>query len=249
MNELLEKTFIAEREHFWFRGFRQFVSPLIDRALVGVPSPRVLDCGCGTGMNMALMAPRAEVFGFDITRLGLDYARAHGAQRVAHASITHIPFRSVAFDLATSFDVLVCLDDEQETKAMIELARIVKPGGCLILNVAALELLRASHSALAREVRRYTRTRLRRALDGAGLQVERLTYTNFSIFPLMVASRTWQKLRGVTHPEELLREISVPAKPVNTALTGLLAVEARALRSVDMPIGSSILCLARKPIS
>ena len=74
-----------------------------------------------------------------------------------------------------------------------------------------------------------------------------MTYTNFSLFPMMLASRMWQRVRGVHRPEELLREIEVPPPAVNSALTMMLSHEARALRRVDMPIGSSILCLARKP--
>ena len=129
---------------------------------------------------------------------------------------------------------------------MRELARMLKPGGALVLNLAALELLRASHSILAEEVRRYTRPMLRRALERAGLRVERMTYTNFSLFPVMLASRTLQRIRGVDRPEEIAREISVPSPAVNAALTAVLSLEARALRHVDMPIGSSLLCLARK---
>jgi len=187
------------------------------------------------------------VFGFDLTRLGLEYARGQGGQRVARASITHIPFRSSEFDLATSFDVLVCLNEAQETSAMRELARVLKPGGSLVVNVAALELLRASHSVFAEEVRRYTKRALRGALERAGLRVERMTYTNFTLFPLILASRTWQRLRGVDRPEELLREIAVPSAPINAALTAILLLESRLLKRANMPIGSSILCLARKP--
>ena len=130
---------------------------------------------------------------------------------------------------------------------MSELARILKPGGALVLNLAALELLRASHSILAEEVRRYTKPMLRRALEAAGLRVERMTYTNFTLFPMILASRTLQRIRGVDRPEEIAREIAVPSPPINRALTAVLSLEARAIRHVDMPIGSSILCLARKP--
>lgn len=247
MDWLLEQTYIAEREHFWFKGFRQFITPFLDAALAGVVSPRALDCGCGTGANLALLAKRANAFGFDLTPLGLEYARAQEGRRVARASITHIPFRSGEFDLATSFDVLVCLDENGETRALRELARILKPGGALVLNLAALELLRASHSILAEEVRRYTKPMLRRALARAGLRVERMTYTNFTLFPMMLASRTLQRIRGVDRPEEIAREIGMPSPPVNAALTAVLSLEARMLRHVNMPIGSSILCLARKP--
>jgi hypothetical protein len=42
-------------------------------------------------------------------------------------------------------------------------------------------------------------------------------------------------------------ELTVPASPINHALAAALAVESVALRVVDMPLGSSLLALARKP--
>jgi SAM-dependent methyltransferase len=247
MEHLLDKTFQAERDHFWFKGFRQFIAPLVGQSVAGFAAPRVLDCGCGTGTNLATLALKGNAFGFDLTMRGLRYARQNGRQRVAHASITHIPFAPDAFDLVTSFDVLQCLDEEQEALAIGGMARVMKPGGRLILNVAALELLRGSHAVLAEEKRRYTRPMLRRPLERAGLVVERMTYTNFSLFPLMLMTRTWQRLKGETSQSALESDLTVPSAPTNTLLTAALSAEARALRLMDMPIGSSILCMARKP--
>ncbi len=247
MEQLLEKTFQAEREHFWFKGFRRFISPLIARAVAGLPAPRSLDCGCGTGSNLTLLAQYANAFGFDLTMNGLRYAQANGGQRVSRGSITHIPFASNHFDLVTSFDVLQCLTEEQEAMAVGHMARVLKPGGHLILNVAALELLRGSHAVFAQEVRRYTRPLLERPLRRAGLIVERMTYTNFSLFPIMLASRTWQRLSGATSRAALESDLTIPSRPVNRALTACLHAEAGALRVANMPIGSSILCMARKP--
>jgi SAM-dependent methyltransferase len=246
VDRLLEATFLAEREHFWFKGFRQFITPLIERAVTGVARPRILDCGCGTGSNLAVLQRYGDVFGFDLTPLGLQYAHGSGRYRVARASITHIPFKSGTFDLVTSFDVLQCLTEQQEALALSELARLLKPGGRVVLNVAALELLRGSHSILAEEVRRYRPGLLRKALYRAGFRVERLTFTNASLFPLMLATRTVQRVTGMTSQEDTQREIALPSKPVNALLTGVLSLEARALRMFNMPIGSSLLCLARK---
>src|SRR4029450_6718373 len=92
MEQLLEETYRAEREHFWFKGFRQFIAPLVDQALAGRPAPRLLDCGCGTGTNLDLFRTRCDAFGFDLTPGGLRFARTHGGLRVARASITHVPF-------------------------------------------------------------------------------------------------------------------------------------------------------------
>ena len=247
MEQLLEETYRAEREHFWFKGFRQFITPLVDEALAGRRDARLLDCGCGTGTNLDLFRTRCRAFGFDLTPGGLRYARTHGGLRVARASITDVPFTAATFDVVTSFDVFQCLTEAQETQALASMARVLKPGGAMVLNVAALEILSGSHAVLSEEVRRYTKPLLRQALTRAGLVVERLTYTNFSLFPLMLASRAWQRLRGAARPDALTAEITVPSAPVNAALTAVLSLEARALSLTNLPIGSSLLVLARKP--
>jgi ubiquinone/menaquinone biosynthesis C-methylase UbiE len=246
MDRLLQQTYLAEHQHFWFKGFRRFVRPLLERAAAGRNDLRILDCGCGTGANLEMLDAFGTTTGFDLTRVGLDFARQYGRRRLAQASITHIPFRSAHFDLVTSFDVLYCLDDMQEALAMSEFARVLKPGGSLVLNVAALEVLRGTHSVAAYEVRRYRRTTMRAALSKAGLVVDRLTYTNASLFPLMLAVRTFQRAMGLPTPEEASNQLEIPVAPVNAMFTGALTVESWLLRWVNMPVGSSLLVLAHR---
>ena len=247
MDRLLEATYRAEQQHFWFHGFRQFVAPLLQRAAAGRQSLTILDCGCGTGNNLNLLDPYGRTFGFDLTWRGLEFARGHGRTRIARATITAIPFRSGTFDLLTSFDVLQSITAEQEASALPEMFRVLKPGGSLVLNVAALELLHGNHAVLAEEVRRYTRPMLRKAVAAAGFSIERTTYTNTLLFPLMLGVRLAQRAIGLATPEEAGREIAVPAAPINAALTGVLSFEAKLVRVVNMPIGSSLICLAKKP--
>src|SRR5688572_8141196 len=105
MDSQLALTSRVEAEHFWFRGFRAFVEPFVQQATTGRRQPRLLDCGCGTGHNLALLGRYGRAIGFDLTATGLDLARQRRAP-LARASISHIPFREAAFDLVTSFDVL-----------------------------------------------------------------------------------------------------------------------------------------------
>lgn len=246
MDRLLELTYRAEQSHFWFRGFRQYMKPALARATAGVRSPRILDCGCGTGSNLEMLGPYGRAMGFDLTRIGTEFAKSHG-HRVAQASIGEIPFRSGHFDLVTSFDVFQVLPDQVEQSAIREMARVLKPGGWILLHVAALEVLHGKHSVLSEEHRRYTPASLRSLVAGAGFQVDRLTFDHFSLLPLMLPVRVWHRLTakdGVVAAGE--GEITVPIAPVNAALTALVSLEALALRAVNMPIGSSLMCLARK---
>jgi len=247
VDDLLDATHLAEREHFWFRGFRRFVRPAIERAASGRRDLRILDCGCGTGSNLALLAPYGRAFGFDLNALGLRFARRSGHPRVARASIAAIPFADATFDMVTSFDVWQTLPAPVEAAAPAEMFRVLRPGGAMVLNVAALSVLFGNHSVLSEEQQRYDRRRLRQLVEGAGFRVERLTFTNFTLFPLMLAVRSAQRAVGLKPPEQARGEITVPLEPVNAALSALLAVEAAIVRRVDMPVGSSLLCVARKP--
>jgi SAM-dependent methyltransferase len=247
MDRLLAATLQVEQLHFWFRGLRNFVRPLIAEATAGIPAPLILDCGCGTGANLVLLNEYGRAFGFDLAPSGLRYARRYGQRRIANASITQIPFCDKAFDLVTAFDVLYCLSDAQESAAVSEVFRVLRPGGTLLVNVAALSILRGNHSIFGSEVRRSTRRRLRAVLTRAGFIVSRLTYTNASLFPLMLAVRTGQRLMGLATPEEAGTDLALPLAPINALLSAVLWCESRALRVMDMPIGSSLLCVARRP--
>jgi SAM-dependent methyltransferase len=247
VDRLLQATALAERRHFWFKGFRRFVTPLIREATAGLRSPRILDCGCGTGANLELLSSFGTAWGFDLTESGLRLGRDTGRTRLARASVTAVPFPTGAFDLVTSFDVLYALKDVEERAALAEMYRLVRPGGHVIINVAAMDLLKGDHSVLGREVRRYSRDRLAHVVRTAGFRIVRLTYTNAVLFLPMLAVRAAQRWRGLPDEAGALHDISVPPAPVNALLSAALHVESWWLRVIDNRFGSSLLCLARKP--
>jgi hypothetical protein len=125
--------------------------------------------------------------------------------------------------------------------------RLLRPGGYALVNVAAMEVLRGDHSVLSREKRRYSRGDLRRRLEAAGFMVERITYTNATLFLPMVLGRALQRRRGLKAEGETEQEITVPPAPLNALLTATVRAESLWLRWFDEPFGSSLLCLARKP--
>jgi len=246
MDKLLEATHRAEQTHFWFRGFRMFMRPLLERAAAGRSGLRALDAGCGTGNNLAMVGEFARAYGLDLTWSGLRYARGAGHPRIAQATILAIPFADAAFDVVTSFDVIACLSREDGVRAFREMHRVLKPGGALVLNTAALRILHGNHAVVANELHRYMRGELRRSIERAGFKIERLTYTNASLMPAVLPFRVAQRLAGLATPEEAGTDFATPPAVVNDLLSATLALEARLLRRIDLPIGSSIACLARK---
>ena len=247
MDHLLRATARAEARHFWFRGFRAFVTPLLQRAAGSRTDKRLLDCGCGTGANVDLLDAFGRAYGFDLTEVGLRIGREAGRTRLARASVTAVPFPSASMDIVTSFDVLYSLEKEDEQTAIGEMFRLLKPGGFALVNVAAMNVLRGDHSVLSREVRRYSRQELREKLERAGFQIERITYTNATLFIPLALSRMLQRRRGLRGEGETEAEITVPPAPINAMMTAVMQLEALWLRAFDAPFGSSLLCLARKP--
>ena len=254
MERLLRATSTAEARHFWFRGFRHFVTPLLRRAARSRNAGsmrdvlRLVDCGCGTGANLALLNRFGRSYGFDLSAVGLRLGCEAGRVRMARASVTAAPFPSGAFDVVTSFDVLYSLDEAEERSAIREMYRLLRPGGFAVVNVAAMESLRGDHSVLSHEVRRYCRSGLRARLASEGFTIVRITYTNATLFLPMLVSRAFQRRRGLRVEAEAQRELEMPPAPVNAALSALLAVESLWLRWFDEPVGSSLLCLAQKPV-
>jgi|SRR6185369_17254676 ubiquinone/menaquinone biosynthesis C-methylase UbiE len=248
MDDLLDLTSRVEATHFWFRGFRRFVAPAIAEIADGRRDLHLLDCGCGTGHNLAtLLRPHGSAFGFDLTPAGLAHGRAAGL-RLARADMSAIPFQSSRFDLATSFDVLQYVRDD--AAVMKEIARVIKPGGGLVVTAAALDLLRGGHAGTWPEVRRYTTARMRSIVEAAGLEIRHLTYLFATLFPAMLAVRLAGRASEEGRTGEMPGddwEMRVPAAPINATLTGMLAVEAALSRRIPMPVGSSVLVVAVKP--
>jgi SAM-dependent methyltransferase len=241
---MLEATAAAEESHFWFLHLRRTARSLLTSALAGIEPRLIVDCGAGTGRNLEWLSGFGPAVGIERSPTGLAYGRKQ-RRRMLQGSVTHLPFADGAADVVTSFDVLYCLDDLEERQAVREMYRVLAFDGVALINVAALDILHGSHSALTREQRRYTRQRLADKLEDAGFSVERMTYTNMLTFPLALAVRMSERATGRAGTASDA-DLRVPAAPVNTALNALLSAEHAWLRVMNLPVGSSVMAIARK---
>lgn len=102
------------------------------------PRDRILDVGCGNGLHLAHAIPTEGVaVGVDRSAEMLRHAReALPAGRVllVRGDAQHLPFRDGAFDLTYSFSMVVIVPDA--SAAVAELARVTKPTGTVIVDLA-----------------------------------------------------------------------------------------------------------------
>ena len=235
------RMFEAEERQWWYAGQREVAGALLEPWARGRGALRLLDAGCGTGFNLVALARLGRAAGIDLSPEAIRFCRERGV-RVARAGLLALPFPPGAFDVVTSFDVIYHDWVRDDRAAVSEMARVLRPGGVLLVRVPALEALRGAHDAEVLTRRRYTRGELCLLLESCGLAVVRSTYCNSLLLPLLFARRTLDRL--------LDREGSdvgfLPA-PVEWLFRRVLGIEAGLVRrGLRFPLGASVIALAQR---
>lgn len=117
------------------------------RALGLLPPPpaRVLDCGCAFGFLTARLARRYDVAGIDLDAGYVERARKRvPGGDIRRGGAADLPWPDAGFDAAVCLDVLEHVPDPAAVVA--ELARVVRPGGTLVVSVPHRGLLAAADS-------------------------------------------------------------------------------------------------------
>ena len=239
--------FEEEEQHWWYAGMREIVLSLLPPAALQA-NPFVLDAGCGTGYNMGWLRKHygARVTGIDYSPLGLDFCLRRGERSLSRADAALLPFPGNIFDLVVSLDVLTQLKNESaRTAALREFMRVLKPGGRLLLRVAAYEALRSSHDEVIRTYHRFGRKELSDAAIAAGLRPLLLTGANTFLFPVAALWRILKKA-GFAPAGSDVRANTRGGSRLNQAMMHILKTEAAILRHHRFSFGLSIYLLAAK---
>jgi SAM-dependent methyltransferase len=116
-----------------------YLTALLDRHRISL-GDRVLDFGCGVGrLTQALASQVPNVVGIDIASSMVDAARRIN-QYPDRVSYEHfdgrlLPFADDSFDGAVSLIVLQHVPPAVQVATMLELHRVVRPGGILLFQV------------------------------------------------------------------------------------------------------------------
>ena len=232
---------ITRPDYWWYRARTELLRVALQQ-YVGEPG-RLLDVGSADGPSVGWLRGSGDRVALDIDPRGLEPGDVCG-------SATDLPFGDGVFDVVAAFDVVEHC--EPEARALAEMARVLAPGGRLLISVPAYQWAWSSFDEQNHHHRRYTRPRAVAAIEAQGLEVLRASYLFTGTFPFFAADRLRTKLRerggrGAGTTADGVPQLPETGATVEKVLMGATRIDRWLLQRRDLPFGSSVVVAARKP--
>lgn len=227
-----------DEDHWWFTARRKIIDKVI-RSQVSPPAKaRILEVGCGTGSNLALLKRFGSVEAIEPDDSARALASARGGVEVQGGLLPDgVTLDDAAYDLIAMLDVLEHIPDDGS--ALKALRSKIRGGGKLLLTVPAMPWLWSAHDAAHHHQRRYTGSSLAAVVRQSGYRIRYQSHFNTVLFPLIALARGIGKLTGKEGGDD-----AMPPAPVNKALETLFAAESALLGRFSLPVGVSLILVA-----
>lgn len=231
-----------EDSHWWFVARRQIICNLIGQFC---PSPnKILEVGCGTGGNLAMLSQFGELKAFEMDSNALAMANQKGISNltlILGQCPDQLPFEGEQFDLICLFDVLEHI--QEDSKTLVQLKKYLTPRGKMIITVPAYPSLFGPHDQFLQHHRRYSKVELKKIIHQSGFKIKKISYFNFILFPLAVLNRLVGPLMQRFIDPEHQTSVTKPSAIINLTLRYIFASERHLLRHGNLPFGLSLVCI------
>lgn len=236
--------------HWLYISRMRAVLALVTGLFDSIDRPKVIDVGCGTGYVLKnLRQWGALTAGVEVSPDPLRLARERDEDSVyVCAPSDRLPFGGEQFDLAISLDVYEHL--EHERPVVEETLRLLRPGGRHLVFVPAHRWLWSRTDKVQGHHRRYSRKMLREMLEGSGFEVERTGFIMpLFVPPVLLIRRLNELLLSERKGSRAsIGEFTMPPRPINLAIRGLLALERWITLRTGTPFGITAFAIARKAV-
>jgi SAM-dependent methyltransferase len=239
----------VEETNWWYRGKRELLTALLTPYIE--PGMSILDVGCGTGRLLEEVCRKtgARGYGIEPDKQFAALAARSFPKNLYRGNLDSFVGKGRKTAWPVTFDVVLCVDTlehiRDDRRAISRLVRLLKSDGLLVIFSPAFSLLWSRLDIVSHHYRRYTAGQLRQLTDRTPLSITRLTYTNCLLFFPIILVRLLSKIAGrsvLVDPTGL----QPLAKPINELFYRLFFGESFWLRYLSLPVGSSILMIARK---
>ncbi len=245
-----DSLYQSEEKNFWFRVRNKIIGDAITRYLS--LHSRILEVGCGTGyVSRYLKKMGYHVECADLFLDALQFCKARDAGYLYYQFDLSDPLFINEFGSVCAFDVLEHIDDD--STILKNLYDALEPGGTLFITVPADMHLWSAMDIYAEHKRRYSMRELRQKIEGNGFKVIKMSYFMTLLYPFILLSRKVLFQQGEMNTDNGKNQIERKAmdelhlNPILNLLFFLVfSMEVPVLRSITLPFGSSLLCVAAK---
>jgi SAM-dependent methyltransferase len=158
---------------------------------------RLLDVGCATGVFLHGMRRRGwETYGVDISSKATEYAKERFGLDVFTGTVAEAAFANNFFDVVTLWDVLEHVYDPRGT--LLEISRILRPGGLLVLSLPSLESFEASLFGsnwigwdMPRHLHLFPQPVLDRLLAETGFRPQEVSFFTGRYYVFVLSTQLW----------------------------------------------------------
>jgi SAM-dependent methyltransferase len=228
-----------QAHNWWYQTKRAYLYAVLQQLRLP-PNARILELGSGVGANFQVLRQFGEVEGVDQSKTGLKLSRDRFPETVHLGDLnTYLPTKNT-YDLICILDVLYHQLISSDEKVIANAVKGLRRGGYLLITDCAHQWLLGPHDVNNMARKRYSLHELKSKVERLGIPIVRSSYLFMSVFPFFVLSRMYEKIAGYSHDEQHRPGL------VNSFLAWVGQREARALKSFNLPFGSSILLLAQK---
>ena len=240
---VFERMAEQDQHHWWFVARRRILADVVRRIVQPPKRARVLEVGCGTGHNLAMLGEFGKLDACELDAIARGMASDRLGRPVLEARLPDLSmFKAGSYDLIALLDVLEHVPDDLGSLKAIR--GLLKPGGALVLTVPANKWMWSAHDVAHHHFRRYNKSELTRLFRQAGYDIRLHSYFNTLLFPAVAAARLIGKLRGNETPDD-----AMPGKRVNEILNKVFGFEAGLIGRLPMPFGVSLIAVLRRPLA
>lgn len=239
--QVFERMAELDSTHWWFVARRDILEELIRRVVRPPEGARILEVGCGTGHNLAMLSKFGMVEATELDPTARTLAANRLGRAVEPAALPDLSaYPASHFDLVAMLDVLEHVSDPDGSLEAIR--ERLKPGGKLLVTVPANPWMWSAHDVAHHHHRRYRKAELAAAAREAGFAIDLLSPFNTLLFPLIAAARIAGKVTGRDSADD-----AMPPRPVNTILRSVFGAEAGLIGRVPLPVGVSLVAVLSRP--
>jgi SAM-dependent methyltransferase len=233
--------FKIQKKHWWFVTKKDIVLDTIARHQSKCSDTKVLDIGCGSGLMLGALENVGETFGMDMSDEAISFSKEIFSGRVEKGFLPdQIPYPEDFFTLITALDVIEHIDEDVD--ALKALRSCLTAHGKAIITVPAYMFLWSAFDDMNEHKRRYTLGDLDAKLVRAGFEIEKITYFNTILFPIVFIVRMLNNVLKRNGESD----VDMPNRSLNFILQKIFSVEKYLLRFINLPFGVSLLAVVRK---